>query len=90
MRQHGEHRFARGALDAPDGDPTQPDPRIMRMAGPAPSPAASRLMFQLKAQGHHEGQDTFEKRFAIAKQLKVGGFVLEIDGFSTGQISNSF
>ena len=29
-------------------------------------------MFQLKAQRHHEGQDTFEKRFAIAKQLKVG------------------
>ena len=54
----------------------------MRMACQASSPAARRLMFQLKAQGHHEGQDTFEKRFAIAKQLTVGGFVLEIDGES--------
>jgi hypothetical protein len=29
--------------------------------GQAPSPAAGRLVFQLKAQGHHEGQDTFEE-----------------------------
>jgi hypothetical protein len=49
------------------------------MARQAPSPAAGRLVFQLKAQGHHEGQDTFEKRLAIAKQLKVGRFVLKIN-----------
>ena len=39
-------------------------------------------MFQLKAQGHHEGQDTFEERLAIAKQLQVGRFVVKIDGDS--------
>src|SRR2546429_3501726 len=32
------------ALDAPDGDPTQPDTRIMRMACQAPSPATGRLV----------------------------------------------
>jgi hypothetical protein len=25
--EHGEHCLARRALEAPDGDPTQPDPR---------------------------------------------------------------
>src|SRR5215471_19872385 len=36
--------------------------------------------FELKAQGQHEGQDTFEKRFAIAQQLEIGRFAPEIDG----------
>jgi hypothetical protein len=36
-------------------------------------------MFQLKAEGHDEGEDTFEERLAIVKQLHVGHFVLKID-----------
>jgi hypothetical protein len=52
------------------------------MACQAPSPAAGRFVFELKAQGQHEGQDTFEKRFAIAQQLEVGRFAPEIDGDS--------
>lgn len=52
----------------------------MRVASETPAPAARGLVFQLKAQGHHKGNDTFEKRFAIAKQLKVGRFVSKIDG----------
>jgi hypothetical protein len=39
-------------------------------------------VFQLKAQGQPEGEDTLEKGIAITKQWKVGGFVLEIDGES--------
>src|SRR5215467_5408814 len=55
----------------------------MGVARQAPSSAAGRLVFQLKTQGHYEGQDTFEKRLAIAKQLEVGRFAPEIDGDST-------
>jgi len=78
--EHREDRFARRALDAPDGDPTQPDTRIMRMACQAPSPATGRLVLELKTEGEKERQDTFEKRLAVAKQLKVGRFVLKIHG----------
>jgi hypothetical protein len=39
-------------------------------------------VFQLKAQGQHEGEDALEKGLAITQQLKVGGFILEIDGES--------
>jgi hypothetical protein len=33
----------------------------------------------LKAQGQEKGEDAFDKGLAIAKQLKVGGFVVKID-----------
>ncbi len=65
-----------------DDETTQPDPEVMRVTREAAFSATGRLMLQLKAKGHHEGEDTFEKRLAIAKQLKVGCFVLEIDGES--------
>jgi hypothetical protein len=34
----------------------------------------------LKAKGQEKGEDAFDKRPAIAKQLKVGGFILEVNG----------
>jgi len=37
-------------------------------------------VFQLQAQGQHEGEYAFDKRFAIAKQPIVGRFVLKVDG----------
>jgi hypothetical protein len=80
MRQHGEHRFARRALYPPDGDATQPDPDVMRVACQAPAAATGRLVSQLKAKRQEEGEHALEKRLAITQQLKVGGFVLEIDG----------
>ena len=80
MREDREHRFARRTLDTPDGDPTQTDTDVMRVARQAPAAATGRLVFELKAEGQDEGEDTFEKRLAIAKQLKVGRFVLKIDG----------
>ena len=80
VREHREDRFACRALEAPDGDPTQPDTRIMRMAGQAPTAATGRLVLELKAKGYDEGDDTFEERLPIAKQLEVHRFASEIDG----------
>ena len=52
----------------------------MRVARQAPAAATGRLVCELKAEGQEKGEDTFDKRLAIAKQLKVGRFVLKIDG----------
>jgi len=76
----GEYRFARGALDTPDGEPTQPDPDVMRVASPAPASMTGHLVFQLKAQSEEKGEDTFQERLPITQQLKIGRFVLKIDG----------
>jgi hypothetical protein len=50
------------------------------VAGQAPTAATGRLVLELKAQGEHEGEDQFHKGLAVAQQLKVGGFILEING----------
>ena len=80
MGEDREDRFARRALDTPDSDPAQADTDIMGVAGQAPAAATARLVCELKAQGQEKGDDEFDKRLAIAKQLKVGRFVLKIDG----------
>ena len=41
---------------------------------------AACLMVELKAKREDEGEDKLDKRFAIANQLQVGGWVLEING----------
>jgi hypothetical protein len=51
----------------------------MRMACETPAPATGGLVLELKAKGHDEGDDTFEERLPIAKQLKVGRFAPELD-----------
>jgi len=79
VRQDREHRFARRALDTPDGETAQPDADIMGVPCQTPAPATRRLVCELKAKGEEKGEDTFDKRLAIVKQTKVGGFVLEID-----------
>jgi hypothetical protein len=78
--QDGEHGTTRGALDAPDAHPTQPDTHIMRVACPASTALTSRLVLELKAESHDAGEDTFEERLPIAKQLEVRRFASEIDG----------
>ena len=45
-----------------------------------PAPATGGFVFQLKAEGHNEGEDIFEERLPIAKQLEVRRFAPEIDG----------
>jgi hypothetical protein len=38
----------------------------MRVARQAPAPATGGLVFELKAKGEEKGEDTFDKRFAVA------------------------
>jgi hypothetical protein len=37
-------------------------------------------MLELKAKGEEKGEDEFDKRLAVVKELKVGPFIVEIDG----------
>ena len=80
VRQDGEHRATRGALDTPDGEPTQPDTGIMGVAGQTPAAAAGRLVGELKAEREEKRAHEFDKRLAVAKQLNVRRLVLKIDG----------
>src|SRR5262249_2039647 len=63
-----------------EGHPTETDPHIRRVACQAPTAVTGGFVFQLKAQGQHEGEDQFHKGLAVAKELKVGRFILEIHG----------
>src|SRR5262249_26442836 len=80
MGQDGAHRSACRALDTPDGDTTQADPDVMRVARQAPPAVTGRFVEELKAKRQHAGEHTLEKRLPIAKQMKVGCFVSKIDG----------
>jgi hypothetical protein len=52
----------------------------MRMACETPAPATGGLVLELKTKGHNGGDDTFEERLPIAKQLEIRSFAPEIDG----------
>jgi hypothetical protein len=52
----------------------------MGVARQAPTATTARLVCQLKDKGQEKGEHAFNKRLAVAKQLKVGGVILEIDG----------
>ena len=80
VRQDGEHSFALRTLETPDGETTQPDTDIMGVARQAPAAAIGRLVCELKPEGQDERQHPFDKRLAVAQQLKVRGFVSKIDG----------
>jgi len=54
----------------------------MRMPRQAPTAVTGRLVGKLQAHGQEEGEDALEERLAIAKQMKVGGFILKINGDS--------
>jgi transposase InsO family protein len=54
----------------------------VRVARQTSATTTHRFVFQLKAERQDEGDHEFDKRFAIAKQLKIRRFVLEIDGDS--------
>ena len=81
MGQHGEDRFAGGALDAPDGEPAEANPRVMGVARvrPPPSPATG-LVEELKAEGEEKGEDELDKRLGVVKELVVSRFIVEING----------
>src|SRR5262249_14688460 len=59
MRQDCEHGATCRALESPDGDATQTDTHIMRMAREASTAATGGFVFQLKAKRQHEGKDTW-------------------------------
>ena len=65
------------------GDSSEMDAGIMRMACETPAPVTGGLVLELKAKGHDEGNDTFEERLTIAKQLEVCRSAPEIDGDGT-------
>jgi hypothetical protein len=82
VREDGEHRATRGALDTPDGETTQPDTDIMGVAGQTPAATTGGRMFELKPKGQDERHQQFETRLAVSKYLKVIIFILKIDGDS--------
>jgi hypothetical protein len=52
----------------------------MGVACQAPPSITGGLVFELKTQGQHEGEDTLEKRLAVFHQVEVSGFVSKIHG----------
>ena len=77
--QDGEHRMTRRALETPDGHSTQAHAERMRVARQASATTTPRLVCQLKAKGQDKCDHKFDKGLAIAKQLKVGRFILKIN-----------
>jgi hypothetical protein len=73
------HGAAGGALEPPEGDPTETDTRIMGVTGEAPAAATGGLVEELKAQGQEKGEDAFDQRLPVTQEVKVGRFVLKID-----------
>ena len=80
MGQHGEDRFAGGALDAPDGESAEANPRVMGVARQAPTLTAAGLVEELKAEGEEKGEDELDKRLGVVKELVVRRFIVEING----------
>src|SRR5215831_2219898 len=77
--EDGKHRATPGARDPPDGDPTEPDTEVVRMARQTPTSLTRRLMGELTAEGEEESAHAFHKGLAVAKQLNVGRVVSKID-----------
>src|SRR5439155_25992600 len=80
VRQDREHRFTGRALDPPEGETTQPDTGIVRMAGQAPALAAAGLVEELKAESEEKRAHELDKRLGVTQELKVRRLVLKIDG----------
>jgi hypothetical protein len=51
----------------------------MGVARQASTPATRGLMFELHTEGEEESDHQFHKGLAVAKELKVGRFILEIN-----------
>ena len=83
MGEHCKHRFAGGALHPPDGETTQPETGVMRMARQAPALAAAGLVEELKAEREEKREYDLDKHLGITKELKVRRRILKIDGDGT-------
>ena len=80
MGQHGKHGLTIRALNAPDGETTQPDTGIVGVAGQAPALAAAGLVEELKAEREEKRAHELDKRLGVTEELKVRRLVLKIDG----------
>jgi hypothetical protein len=80
--QHCKDSLARGTLHAPDGEAAEANPRIMGVAGETAA-VTQGFVIELEAKSQEKGQNEVNERFAIAQQLKVGGFIVKIDGEGT-------
>jgi hypothetical protein len=67
-------------LDTPEGETAQADTGVMQGACHAPAAATGGLGYALKAKGHEQGTDACDKRLPVAKEQKVGRFIVEIAG----------
>jgi hypothetical protein len=79
VRQDREDRLTGGALEAPDGEPAQADPRVMRVARQAPTRAAAGLVEELKAKSEKKRKHELDKRCGVAQERKVGCLIAEVD-----------
>lgn len=79
MGCHAGHKAVFGFFDRTT---RKPNPGVMRVPRQAPTAATGRLVLELKTQRADECQHQSDKYLPIAERLKVGGFILKIDGDS--------
>jgi len=53
------------------------------VSGETPAAATGRLVGKLEAESENEGEDELDERLPIAKELCVGGLIMEIDSEGT-------
>ena len=80
MGQHGEYRFARCALDAPDGETTQAETGIMGVACHVATLTAAGFVEELEAHREEEGKDELDKRVWGVEERQVGRLIVKVDG----------
>ena len=77
MWEHGKHGFAHRALDMPDGEATEANPRVMGVACETPAAATGRLVSELKAESEEKREHELDKRLGVAQERKVGCLIAD-------------
>jgi hypothetical protein len=80
LGEHSKDRPASGALNAPNGETAQANTSIMGVASQGAAAVTGRFVGELKPEREDEGEHELNERLAIAKELQVGGLIVEIDG----------
>jgi len=80
LRQHGENGFTPRAWEAPDAESAEALSPIMRVASQPTTAVTGRWVGERNPESEAEGQDNLDDCLAIVKELRVGGFIVEIDG----------
>jgi hypothetical protein len=79
MRQDHEHGFAPRTLHPPNGDSTQTNTDMMRVACKTLAPEAGSPVLKMKAKGQEKSENELDKCLARFNQVEVGRFVSKID-----------